>query len=209
MIQTTKDEFIALYQDRVVLSNSKTLPDLKQEIVETQRRLFRLIRRAKKLEETGATSIDDPGKEYDRIMAIPQVDGIELRRSSMIVHLKTLYATNPFTGLRHELGRFRLDIYLNAPYINWVNTTRVVTPLGYPALMAPHIFAETAQTGRPCLGNMDGVFPALQASGEFAALITMAIEFIETVNAADSLGQAITAWPLADFHPDGRPKKRK
>lgn len=203
----TEEEFVALYKNRGLVQQAPSkLKELKSTIKTLQDSLFKAIREAQKYEVP--TSVEDPAAEYRRILALPEVISLEILNKFLVIETKTLFCANPRTGLVHEIGRFKLEISLTEAHINWINTTRIVKAGQLGNLMAPHIFARSIVAGQPCLGNTAALFPALQANGEFAALIMMAIEFIQTLNSSDVLGATITLWPLADFHEDGSLKKR-
>lgn len=96
-------------------------------------------------------------------------------------------------GTLREIGKFRIEIYTNGNRggIRWFNLTRKVDALN-GAQMHPHIWKD----GSACLGNIEEMVPRLIGSNEYAYLIQVAIEFVESVNTADPAGRFINNWPL-------------
>lgn len=134
------------------------------------------------------------GIEYDRLLAIDQVESVTVGDDVITVFTKVLCCTDPRTDVTHEIGKFRIEIYPSGRNdgVRWFNLTRQVTGWQY-SQQAPHIWND----GRACLGNMAEIIPELVGRRDFVPLATMAIAFVESVNTADRAGSSISNWPVA------------
>jgi hypothetical protein len=133
-------------------------------------------------------------KEFDNLLTIPQVKGVESGDERIRVLTNVLYCTDPSTDIVYEIGAFQIDISLKGE-VRWKNLTRQVNAYLHN-MHAPHVNSE----GKACLGNMEEVFPDLIARYEFATVAQLAIEFVQTVNSTErgeAWGPTITSWPVA------------
>jgi len=146
--------------------------------------------------------------EFDKILEIPKITKVEVDASGKLyAYTTTIYCTNPETKIEHEIGAFCIEIDANEEdYDNALrmkNLTRTVN--GYdPGMHAPHVFSE----GHPCLGSIEDVVPDLLSNYEYAALIMVVIQFLESVNPNDDAGQHITEWPRSYRTAKDRKKDR-
>ena len=139
------------------------------------------------------------GKEYDKLLELDKVIGVEVSSRGIDVYTKNLYCIDPRTKNVHDIGEFRISIPIGSGHIIWNNLTRRV--YGYSEGMhAPHVFKE----GKACLGNAEQVLPDLIAKYQFSIIAMYAIQFIESVNVEDSAGSRITQWPVVEKPKDER-----
>lgn len=138
-------------------------------------------------------------QEYDRLLATAKVQRVEITDRVVHVFTDTIHCTDPRDDVVHELGRFRIDVYLHGT-IRWHNLDRQVD-----GFHAPHV----KPTGEACLGNMADIIPQLIAKREFTVVATLAIAFVESVNINDGWGKNISQWPVAKLQPPARTPKKK
>lgn len=134
------------------------------------------------------------GREFDALASIGKVVRVDMSGPFLKVFTKTLYCTDPRTGVLHEIGAFEINIPTDlSNHVIWDNKTRKVSSGGGSAMNAPHVGAS----GHACLGNMKEVFSALISKRDFAAAVEAAIAFVESVNVNDVWGAGIHHWPAA------------
>ncbi|MBY0547649.1 MAG: hypothetical protein K2W95_10170 [Candidatus Obscuribacterales bacterium] len=137
------------------------------------------------------------GSEFDGVLAIPKVKGIEYHKDAwLLVKTDTIFCTDPSTKNVHEIGAFDIYIPVDGAAIYWKNRTRLVkTPHGL--MNAPHVNSE----GLACLGSAKDEVHMLLRSRHYGAAIELAIAFVESVNVNDSWGQHISKWPVVPVAP--------
>ena len=131
--------------------------------------------------------------ELSALAEDPKILDITIDGDVVTVFTDTLYCMNPDTDRYHEIGRMRFYIYLsgNSNGIIAANLTRTLTKSG-GGHHHPHIFED----GRLCFGNTTERFAKLIAEYEIAAVVWLAIQFVESVNTRDAYGRTIEKWPL-------------
>jgi len=97
-----------------------------------------------------------------------------------------LTCENPRTQTVHDIGAFEILIDARQGQLTWTNLTRRVGDAHHP-----HIH------GHACLGNLAEALPALFAGAEYATILQLAIQFVETCNPDDTWGRGIVNWPVA------------
>jgi hypothetical protein len=148
--------------------------------------------------------------EFDAILRHSKVvrvsfdsrSGVFRGRSALCVVTKELCCTHPESGDVHEIGAFKIRVEIaDAPDENSVhfeNLTRSVA-VGCDSFAAPHILIDdenNPKSTKPCLGNLDGRFADLLETGEYLAVVDLAIKFVESVNIDDRWGENLPLWPL-------------
>jgi hypothetical protein len=139
----------------------------------------------------GTPNTDHIKQEYLNLYDIDHVMTVEVQNDRLIISTDTLFCKNPETNNYHEIGEFKITIFINEDRVHWHNLTRQVNGCN-DKQMAPHIWKD----GYACLGNMNNVFPYLIRNREFSTIIGLAIQFVESVNTSDPAGRYITRWPL-------------
>jgi len=97
-----------------------------------------------------------------------------------------LTCENPKTGRIHDIGAFEIRIDARQGTLKWINLTRRIGDAHHP-----HIH------GHACLGNLAEALPSLFAGAEYATILQLAIQFVETCNPDDTWGRGIVNWPVA------------
>jgi len=144
-------------------------------------------RKLQQMTSSRSDAVEAYGKEFDRLLEVPKVRDVRVRDGVVQVFTDTLYCDDPRTTTTHEIGHFRIEFQPNGT-VRWVNLDRQVNNM-----QAPHVFPD----GTACLGNMHEVIPELVANYEYAALVMVCIQFVESVNVDDSAGTRINDWPIA------------
>ncbi|MFA6594311.1 MAG: hypothetical protein WCT16_03575 [Candidatus Buchananbacteria bacterium] len=141
--------------------------------------------------------------EFDQLRSMPKIKDVTVYEDDVIsVTTDILYCRNKVTGLLYEIGAFRLDIRPELPIddedfqdnIAFTNLTRVIKTGLSQTSQHPHIFNTKDNF---CLGNAEEIIPELLSGLEIKALISVMIQFIESVNLDDSAGKELFLWPLA------------
>ncbi|HEY9786785.1 MAG TPA: hypothetical protein V6D17_15390, partial [Candidatus Obscuribacterales bacterium] len=67
-------------------------------------------------------------EQFERLKAVPKVRAVRVTNGAILVYTETLYATDPATKLRHELGAYLIIINTDGSQdgVRWFNTTRRV-----------------------------------------------------------------------------------
>ena len=182
-------------------SGEEQVQNLQRQLVAKVRESMDAKRRVPLLEAQIGQEAQLYGAEFDKLLATPHVIDVDIVGGTKIrVFTDVLYCVDPRSKKRHEIGAFRIEISLgDDPLVRWFNLTRQVVAFDGQRCQAPHVFAG----GRPCLGNVAEVFPALVAAYEFAAAAQVAIAFIQQVNTDDVAGSYISRWPLAPEGEEG------
>lgn len=202
--QSARKEYITLCAQRIRKEIERAERSIKQaraKVESLQNQLVKAIRKAQAAErqyeilsDASISAEEQLGKEFDSILALPQVRDVEINDDTLTIVTDTLYCLNPETNKYHEIGAFHIVIGAEEDnhYIRWHNQTRSVDAMR-DDMQAPHVFAD----GHACLGNLDEILPDLIARWELAIATQLAIQFIETVNVDDSAGRYIHRWPEA------------
>lgn len=185
--------------EKTVEGTKKAIADGHAAVTKLQEELVKKIREARgaeckleQLEASRGAQAEGYGQEFDKLLVVPKVMRVEAKEGKVVVYTDTLYCLDPRTGVRHEIGAFRIELDTTRGAPRWFNLTRRVDAYKSQQ-MAPHIWSD----GDACLGNTAEVFPELIGNYEFAAAALVAIQFVESVNTDDSAGKHIIRWPLA------------
>jgi hypothetical protein len=131
-------------------------------------------------------------REYENLINMKGVRAIHVPGNNIQVDTDMIYCTDPRSGNVHEIGEFTITLSPSGPSAEFRNKTRVVD--GYEKSMhAPHVFSS----GIPCLGSISSTLPDLIGRMEIGAAITVAMEFLQSVNVEDGAGKHIDNWPIA------------
>ena len=177
----------------------RSLVQSARETEKTLRNIFRNIRDVERQlqgfdgveEEARQTAIE----EFERILNMPKVTDVVVvnRRDTpdLRVETKELLVEDPRTEKMHVVGRMRFFLPLTEngnSGLHFENLDRTV--LRRPA---PHVFRR----GNPCQGNMAEMLPELFVHAEYAAIVSIVIQYLESVNVNDSYGREVDQWPEA------------
>lgn len=201
--QIARERYIAECSKRFEKSLSDTrrgISEGKVWITQTQKDLVKRIRevvgKEAKLEQMEVRRGDHEKRyalEFEKLQQVPKILDVDVQDGVIRVFTDTLYCTDPRSGKVHEIGRFRIDISTNGASdgVRWFNLTRQVNAFKQ-GMQAPHVFPE----GHACLGSLQEALPELIAGYEFSVVAMLAIQFVESVNTADSAGAKINLWPV-------------
>lgn len=142
----------------------------------------------------GNTTLDAKiAQEFAVVQKNPDVKYIEVRENKFIIHTNPIigYASN---GKYYYFGNYRIEYELGRTGVNFFGGT---PRKGYWSDNDPHPHVD-GRSGQPCLGNTSEAIAQLGASHEYAALITVAIEFLKATNVDDSAGNKVTRWDEYD-----------
>lgn len=164
--------------------------ELFQKYVRTVRERHGLEKKLQQLRASNAEEIEKIGQEYDKLVSLPKVQRVEVAGGVIKVFTNTLFCTDDRDNVEHELGEFRIEIYITGAKdgVRWFNLTRQVG--GHHA---PHVRGD----GSACLGTAATGFAEFLASQEYAIVALYAINFVESANTSDDWGETISKWPVA------------
>lgn len=133
-------------------------------------------------------------KELDSISEIPEVTSASFEDGAITIVTKTLSRKNPVTNEAHEVGDFRILLYINGENggIRWYNTVRQVDGV-YLKMQAPNV----RNSGDAVIGPTQQMFPELLGRGEFAKVAKLAIAYIQRGSPTEPGADTINRWPLA------------
>jgi hypothetical protein len=148
-----------------------------------------MVYAAKKLADDSKTRFE---KEFDALVSNPKILRLDIDKdaNTFTVYTSTLYCTDPRSGIEHEIGRMKIIIHVDECYITFLNLSRHVDAFA-SQMEAPHV----TEGGDACLGTLKSIVAELFGRHEYAALIHLCIQFIETVNINDDGGATIDNWP--------------
>lgn len=149
-----------------------------------------LVYAAKKLAGESKTKFD---AEFEALISNQKILQMEIDSDSITVYTPTLYCIDPRSGIEHEIGKMKIIIYINDCYIKFLNLTRHVNGV-FENMEAPHV----EEGGDACLGTLHSIVAELFARHEYAALVHLCIQYIETVNVNDDGGSCIAEWPRSN-----------
>lgn len=127
--------------------------------------------------------------EFDQLLTHPDIDRLEVRGKRIVVHTKPIQIEHGRSV--YDIGRFEITISTDGSDhgVKMVNKTRRLDG----AIDHPHV-----RCGFPCLGNIQETVPHLIAEYQYAALISLCIQYLKSYE--DSGGhrpyRQITDWPL-------------
>lgn len=136
------------------------------------------------------------GLEFDKILAMPKVKSIEITDRTIIVYTKPLIALDDRTSRRHRIGEIEITISIgqtNADYLKRAITYRNLShPDGMGGMIAPHV----SKSAGPCYGNVTKGVLKLVNNYDYAALIMLLINFLESAKTNDAYGRHVSDFPV-------------
>lgn len=176
--------------EEVVLRGEVEIADLQKELVRSIREVIEAKRMLEQLNNGSVNEIY--GKEFDKLLTIEKIHDVSVTNGIINIYTNSLQCLDPRTGILHQIGKFRIELFTEKGYVRWHNLSQKID--GYRAKMnAPHVFPD----GKACLGNIEEIIPDLMGNYEYSALAMVAIQFIESVNVDDSAGKYIDRWPVS------------
>ena len=191
-VKLCKNRFKARSQtaERTIKEEEDRLHQLKEKTVTSIRRLkeAQIIIAALK---NGVSEEDAKyAQEFDKLFT-DKIKKVTCTGNTISAFTNVLFCEDPRTRKLHEIGEFRITLDINTGRVLWNNLTRKVD--AYESSMhAPHIF----KSGEACMGYLSEVLPELIANYEFAAVISLTIQFVESCNTDDPAGYFVFLWPI-------------
>jgi hypothetical protein len=123
-------------------------------------------------------------QELEQIRANPKVRDVRAVNGGVVVQTHTLTATDFKAKAEIDLGTFMIWLRLDAanPGVLWLNQSRRVDGAVKKGMNAPYVYS-------------DG-----HASLELAALVDVAIQFIETIDEENVLNVDLRYWERASWY---------
>jgi hypothetical protein len=228
--QITDESFVAQYLELCSGSPdsnlAKKIASCQREVEKAQMALFDKMRALETVEREsrarlGLQSAAQSREEASKLLQDPSIESIQISGSIITVTTKPISVEHD--GHAHVLGTFRIDLrtepYKSRPasqsymgarprrttgstgLIRMVNLTKKVSVDGL-LYDHPHVCNEI-----PCLGNLQNALPYVVASRQYAAAISLCIQYLKSYNANDELAPAPRFWQ--GHAKPAVPKKRK
>jgi len=182
--------------NELIKQNREEMVTRRQQIEAVQQKLIHELR-ALRLDEgrsCGLGVIDREVflSEFDALVEVPRVKDVRVEDGSISVYTEMLFAEDPRSGLRHELGEFLIQFLTDgqADCVRWYNLTRRVNA-GRDAQQAPQVF----NSGRSGLHIIKDSLVDLVSEMQFAVAAGLAIDFIEQVDVDEPDGAQLDKWP--------------
>lgn len=182
--------------NELIAQNRQELITRRLTIEQTQKALIRELRALRLTEgrSCGMGVIDREVflSEFEALVSVPRVKDIRVEDGSISVYTEMLFADDPRSGKRHELGEFVIQFLTDgqADCVRWYNLTRRVNA-GRDVQQAPHVY----NSGRSCLHMIKDSLVDLVSEMQFAVAAQLAIDFIEQVDVEEPDGAQLDKWP--------------
>ena len=207
---TTRDELPAVAETEKI----------NQAVARAMGNLTRALRRQHNLaERLGVVKVvKDYGAEFDAICQHPMISKLWIRDNYIYFQTKKIYIRHPISEVVHKIGKLEIRINTGIDQGAFGNIGDDREEVGYPR------FVKISHIGKPergrygpcrahphvlgggdwiCFGNVATAVCRYIAEKEFAALIAILIEFVQTANVGDMAGNELRYWPIV------KPKKVK
>lgn len=171
---------------------------LKEALAEKQR-AFSVLEHTSMNEQK---TIEIYEKEFDKLLSVPGVLGIDISDGKICVYTKMIRIT--YRDIVYRIGKFRIEIPTEGDvkglkFFNLTNNGEGpgrTNPRGFDANSEfnrhhPHV----KSSGHACLGNIGEAMMEYISSYQYSVVIILAIKFLETVEYDDSAGRGILWWP--------------
>ena len=145
----------------------------------------------KTMEENAENKVKE---ELNNILSLDKINGVDVHDNMLIVNTKLLYAYTE-RGEMYKLSTYEISIDLDKGIINFEcpEEDRRESFWGYKC-MHPHI----SEIGEACFGNADATIAQLMADLELFALVTILINYLESINTKDLAGGYCVNWDEVD-----------
>jgi hypothetical protein len=179
---------LTVQSEEKIAQRKLKLASAQDHFIETMRKHF--VGKAKLTEEAIRSSSIE---QFERLLLVDKVRTVRVTSGAILIYTDMLYATDPATGSRRELGCFLIIIDTNGTNdgVRWLNLTRRIRTV-QPGMNAPRVFED----GKAFVDEVKETLLELIAQFEFATVAELAIQFVETVS-DDPLSNFINKWPEA------------
>ena len=144
-------------------------------------------------EEFGESKLNKYINELDLISKLNKVKDLYVKDGKIIVHTKELYIHDTDSGDRFYGGEYQIILEPERTDVKFEGGTKRKS---YWGESCPHPHVD--EKGMPCLGNMQSTVAELCSQYELYALVSMCIDFLESVNRDDPAGKNIYFWDMVD-----------
>jgi len=127
-------------------------------------------------------------QEYNNLCHNPKIIKVEVESGKIIIYTKHLYTQPISDGTLRDLGKFKITLNASSGQIRIDNLTRTI---GYS--QHPHVYTSDQ---RPCLGNVGEGIHKLIAQNQFAVVMQIMIQYLETINEDSQCSSDIMDWPI-------------
>lgn len=149
-------------------------------------RLLELDAKAAELSNNSQALITAMGK-VQGVMTAGFADGC------LVVDTQPLMATALKTGTRYAIGAYRIRINTaNASITIMANDT---LSRRYVELTGGHQGPHINSNGSPCFGTLEGVLPDLIGQGAWVEVVSLCIQFLQSVDEQDAWAQHVWCFP--------------
>jgi hypothetical protein len=183
-IRTNIDQQSSLYQDLF-----RRLTEVAQTIESDKGRIKVLMSR----DEENTHQLWEQIKGLDAIenFVIESCGCGDCMFGTVLAYTKPMYCVDDRTDIRHRIGRFKIAIDLHRRSIDWYNLDHTIVAFDGKSMQAPHVFDD----GHACMGSSANHFSQLLGYRDIYQILILGIQFVESVNTADSAGAHIDKWP--------------
>lgn len=150
---------------------AEQVSQLSTQMRSASRALHAARRRSGALGSTSAVERAQFEQDFDQLVSLPQVVGVEVKSS--LIRVLTGMIVIEHLGQRYRIGRFELELDLERG-LRVVNLENTGQKSGWDH---PHV-----QGGLPCLGNLREGFEKLLGECQIVPLASMLIQFLESYN---------------------------
>jgi hypothetical protein len=168
--------------EQLVSTQTSQVDDLAERLRRQSRDLQTSRRTLEALLVMLAREQQDIEADFDQLTALPHVVAVETDDSAVRVFTDVIHIEH--AGRRHKIGMFVLDLDLERG-IAVNNVTNTGQKLQWDH---PHV-----QGGKPCLGGLRSGLERLLGECQFAPLVSMLIQFLESYD-EETAYSPVTSW---------------
>jgi hypothetical protein len=194
----SRENYIAACAQRIAESLQLAKKSLEAQRKELPTKIERFVMAKRNLALSRSVPNEDGldetfGAEFERLVQTDKVLDVRVTAQAILVYTDTLYATARDTNFHYEVGKFLIVIDFDGRNggIRWFNASRRINA-SRPGMNAPNVYED----GTAYQDELIATFYELVARLQFAAVVDMAIQFIEEVT-NDDLAPTINRWPVA------------
>lgn len=148
-------------------------------------------------------------EELNTVTDISHITGIRFEDDKIVAHTDTIYVVTRLRGETEDtkflIGDFDIKIDLVNNEVRMINTTNKRKSYWSGQDNAPHV----RNSGQACWGNVDATVAQLLSSAEVKALLSVVVNYLESVNLDDPAGKCIVNWDRVDKDGNIIPKMKK
>jgi len=172
----------------------RLMRDKEEHVIAAQIDLVNYIRDLEEIRtEYQVARIDTPefaeikGIEFDRLMTHPDIEGLLIDENYITIFTGPIYIE--YHNKVYDIGKFKIVLSINPRnfIVKMQNLTRSLNGTAHP-----HVY----ENGDPCLGNIQECLPQMIAGYQYAAAISVCIQYLKSVNEDGGHRSKITNWPL-------------